>query len=101
VSREAVIASIAADLVRIAKNDARLAASHLPLLLFQKQIEEWNDTALNAASAPARMAFALASAALGFVGDELPPLFDGHAGSYEIGLQVRISFDDLMSGGGR
>lgn len=87
------VEAIGAALARMHPCSVMLAAAELPLLLLDTQRAAGNRIAVEAAAAPARMTFAMAAAALGFAGQELPGLFDGHAGSHNIGRQVRAAYD--------
>lgn len=94
--REA-IARVGARLAATHALSPRLAAAQLPVLLLAEQRAATNITGDVAASNPGRLAFAMASSALGFMGEPLPDLFSGQDRSHAIGAAIRREYDAAVA----
>lgn len=95
--RASAIADVAAELARRSVGVPRSDVANLPIVLLERQKRTGNLAAAIAIGNPARMTFAMAASALGFVGDELPPLFESRASDYQIGVEIRQAYDAAMA----
>ena len=80
------------------RGDPSYDVTGLPVVMFDMQLAAGNKTSSEAEKSPGRMAFAMAAASLGFIGDELPPLFYDHVQSYWMGAEIRLAYDEALYG---